>query len=73
MYSLNYMHWGSPKMWYGIPGTKAVKLEAAMRKCLPDLFEDQPDLLHKLVNINSFRAYFNSSLQKGKKKTLYYE
>lgn len=43
------MHWGAPKMWYGVPGSDAVKLEAAMRKHLPDLFEEQPDLLHKLV------------------------
>ncbi|XP_030460644.1 putative lysine-specific demethylase JMJ16 isoform X1 [Syzygium oleosum] len=49
LYSLNYMHWGAPKMWYGVPGTHAVKLEEAMRKHLPDLFEEQPDLLHKLV------------------------
>ncbi|XP_073139377.1 putative lysine-specific demethylase JMJ16 [Henckelia pumila] len=49
LYSLNYLHWGAPKMWYGIPGSDAVKLEAAMRKHLPDLFEEQPDLLHKLV------------------------
>ncbi|KAL5701906.1 hypothetical protein ACHQM5_027189 [Ranunculus cassubicifolius] len=48
-YSLNYMHWGAPKIWYGVPGEGAVKLEAAMRKHLPDLFEEQPDLLHKLV------------------------
>ncbi|GFQ01966.1 putative lysine-specific demethylase jmj16 [Phtheirospermum japonicum] len=49
LYSLNYMHWGAPKMWYGVPGSDAMKLEAAMRKHLPDLFEEQPDLLHKLV------------------------
>ncbi|XP_059665739.1 putative lysine-specific demethylase JMJ16 isoform X2 [Cornus florida] len=49
LYSLNYMHWGAPKIWYGIPGRDALKLEAAMRKHLPDLFEEQPDLLHKLV------------------------
>lgn len=49
LYSLNYMHWGAPKMWYGVPATHAVKLEEAMRKHLPDLFEEQPDLLHKLV------------------------
>ncbi|PIA36397.1 hypothetical protein AQUCO_03400348v1 [Aquilegia coerulea] len=48
-YSLNYMHWGAPKIWYGVPGEAAVKLEAAMRKHLPDLFQEQPDLLHKLV------------------------
>lgn len=49
LYSLNYMHWGAPKMWYGVPGKDALKLEEAMRKHLHDLFEEQPDLLHKLV------------------------
>lgn len=49
LYSVNYMHWGAPKMWYGVPGKDAVKLETAMRKHLPDLFAEQPDLLHKLV------------------------
>ncbi|ESQ36018.1 hypothetical protein EUTSA_v10006592mg [Eutrema salsugineum] len=49
LYSLNYMHWGAPKLWYGVGGKDAVKLEEAMRKHLPDLFEEQPDLLHKLV------------------------
>ena len=44
------MHWGAPKIWYGVPGQDALKLEAAMRKRLPDLFEEQPDLLHKLVS-----------------------
>ncbi|KAI5054909.1 hypothetical protein GOP47_0030054 [Adiantum capillus-veneris] len=48
-YSLNYMHFGSPKVWYGVPGNAAQKLEDAMKKHLPALFEEQPDLLHKLV------------------------
>ncbi|XP_073012098.1 lysine-specific demethylase JMJ703 [Typha latifolia] len=49
LYSLNYLHLGAPKMWYGVPGKDALKLEAAMKKHLPDLFEEQPDLLHNLV------------------------
>ncbi|KAJ4776319.1 Transcription factor jumonji (jmj) family protein / zinc finger (C5HC2 type) family protein [Rhynchospora pubera] len=49
LYSLNYMHWGAPKVWYGVPGNDAPKLEAAMKKYLPDLFDEQPDLLHNLV------------------------
>ncbi|XP_074567076.1 lysine-specific demethylase JMJ703-like [Curcuma longa] len=49
LYSLNYMHWGAPKIWYGVAGKDALKLEAAMKKHLPDLFEEQPDLLHNLV------------------------
>ncbi|EPS73316.1 hypothetical protein M569_01432, partial [Genlisea aurea] len=49
LYSLNYHHWGDPKMWYGVPGSHATELESAMRKHLPDLFEEQPDLLNQLV------------------------
>lgn len=49
LYSLNYLHWGDPKMWYGVPGNRASSLEASMRKHLPDLFEEQPDLLNALV------------------------
>ncbi|XP_047341859.1 lysine-specific demethylase JMJ18-like [Impatiens glandulifera] len=49
LYSLNYLHWGDPKVWYGVSGSNASALEKAMRKHLPDLFEEQPDLLHELV------------------------
>ncbi|KAG9439636.1 hypothetical protein H6P81_019801 [Aristolochia fimbriata] len=49
LYSLNYHHFGEPKLWYGVPGTGACLLEKAMRKHLPHLFEEQPDLLHELV------------------------
>ncbi|KAG7963953.1 hypothetical protein I3843_09G144500 [Carya illinoinensis] len=49
LYSLNYLHWGDPKIWYGVPGSHASTLEDAMRKHLPDLFEEQPNLLNELV------------------------
>ncbi|CAH9081507.1 unnamed protein product [Cuscuta epithymum] len=49
LYSLNYLHWGDPKVWYGVPGSHASALEDAMRKHLPDLFEEQPFLLNELV------------------------
>ncbi|OMO83212.1 hypothetical protein CCACVL1_11500 [Corchorus capsularis] len=49
LYSLNYMHFGDPKIWYGVPGSRASSLEAAMKKHLPDLFEEVPDLLNELV------------------------
>jgi hypothetical protein len=48
-YSLNYLHWGAPKVWYGVAGRAAHQVEAVMKKHLPELFEEQPDLLHKLV------------------------
>lgn len=43
------MHFGDPKIWYGVPGSHATALEDAMQKHLPDLFKEQPDLLHQLV------------------------
>ncbi|GAV57257.1 JmjC domain-containing protein/JmjN domain-containing protein/zf-C5HC2 domain-containing protein/FYRN domain-containing protein/FYRC domain-containing protein [Cephalotus follicularis] len=49
LYSLNYLHWGDSKIWYGVPGSHASTLENAMRKHLPDLFEEVPTLLHELV------------------------
>ncbi|KAK4751196.1 hypothetical protein SAY87_004678 [Trapa incisa] len=49
LYSLNYLHFGDAKVWYGVPGSHATKLERAMRKHLPDLFEEQPLLLNELV------------------------
>ncbi|XP_027201676.2 lysine-specific demethylase 5-like [Dermatophagoides pteronyssinus] len=48
-YSINYLHWGEPKSWYGVPGNKAEIFESAMQKLAPDLFSSQPDLLHHLV------------------------
>ncbi|KNZ76050.1 Lysine-specific demethylase 5A [Termitomyces sp. J132] len=50
-YSINYMHWGETKTWYGIPGDDAEKFEAAIKGEAPDLFEAQPDLLFQLVTL----------------------
>ncbi|KAG8196974.1 hypothetical protein JTE90_009028 [Oedothorax gibbosus] len=50
-YSINYLHWGEPKTWYGVPGGKAESFEEAMRSVAPELFSTQPDLLHQLVTI----------------------
>ncbi|XP_043944415.1 lysine-specific demethylase 5A [Protopterus annectens] len=50
-YSINYLHWGEPKTWYGVPGHAAEQLEEVMKKLAPELFEIQPDLLHQLVTI----------------------
>ncbi|XP_063620870.1 lysine-specific demethylase 5-like [Cydia splendana] len=50
-YSINYLHWGEAKTWYGVPGSGAELLEKAMKAAAPDLFQSQPDLLHQLVTI----------------------
>ncbi|XP_014675758.1 PREDICTED: lysine-specific demethylase 5C-like [Priapulus caudatus] len=48
-YSINYLHWGEPKTWYGVPSRDADQFEAVMKAQAPELFEAQPDLLHQLV------------------------
>ncbi|XP_056394986.1 lysine-specific demethylase 5C isoform X1 [Hyla sarda] len=50
-YSINYLHWGEPKTWYGVPSSSAEELEEVMKKLTPELFESQPDLLHQLVTL----------------------
>ncbi|XP_066566262.1 lysine-specific demethylase 5C isoform X2 [Amia ocellicauda] len=50
-YSINYLHWGEPKTWYGVPSVAAERLEEVMKRLTPELFESQPDLLHQLVTI----------------------
>ncbi|XP_014478627.1 PREDICTED: lysine-specific demethylase 5A isoform X2 [Dinoponera quadriceps] len=50
-YSINYLHWGEPKTWYGVPGAQAERFEHSMKSAAPELFHSQPDLLHQLVTI----------------------
>ncbi|KAG0198705.1 hypothetical protein BGX28_007881 [Mortierella sp. GBA30] len=52
-YSINYMHWGDTKTWYGVPASDALKFESTMREAVPELFEQQPDLLFQLVTMLS--------------------
>ena len=47
--SINYLHWGEPKTWYGISGKYAEKAEEVMRESAKELFSGQPDLLHHIV------------------------
>ncbi|KAJ3602372.1 hypothetical protein NHX12_030129, partial [Muraenolepis orangiensis] len=61
-YSINYLHWGEPKTWYGAPGSAAQQLEGVMRKLAPELFESQPDLLHQLVTIMNPNTLMNNGV-----------
>lgn len=61
-YSINYLHWGEPKTWYGVSGHKADRFEAIMKEQAPELFAAQPDLLHQLVTIMSPTVLMNNNL-----------
>ncbi|TFY58942.1 hypothetical protein EVG20_g7972, partial [Dentipellis fragilis] len=62
-YSVNFMHWGETKTWYGIPGEDAEKFEAAIQKEAPDLFEAQPDLLFQLVTLMNPKRLVDSGVR----------
>eukprot|EP00004_Rigifila_ramosa_P003214 TRINITY_DN13393_c0_g1_i1.p1 TRINITY_DN13393_c0_g1~~TRINITY_DN13393_c0_g1_i1.p1 ORF type:complete len:1369 (+),score=194.23 TRINITY_DN13393_c0_g1_i1:519-4109(+) len=50
-YSINYLHFGAPKVWYGIPGAAAAMFESVMRQTVPELFLENPDVLYHLVTL----------------------
>ena len=49
LFSINYLHEGAPKLWYGVPGASANIFEEAMRTLNPTLFARTPHLLMGLV------------------------
>lgn len=55
LYSLCYMHFGAPKIWYGIPGRYLFKFEAALKRKYPHISE-HPELLYKLATQLSLSA-----------------
>lgn len=61
-YSINYLHWGEPKTWYGVPGNKAEAFENTMKSAAPELFQSQPDLLHQLVTIMNPNTLMNAGV-----------
>ncbi|XP_055595397.1 lysine-specific demethylase lid [Uranotaenia lowii] len=61
-YSINYLHWGEPKTWYGVPGNRAEDFEVAMKSAAPELFQSQPDLLHQLVTIMNPNILMNANV-----------
>ncbi|KAJ7734042.1 jumonji superfamily protein [Mycena maculata] len=62
-YSINFMHWGETKTWYGVPGSDAEKFEAAIKGEAPDLFQAQPDLLFQLVTLMNPKRVTEAGVQ----------
>ncbi|KAK9864104.1 hypothetical protein WJX84_004798 [Apatococcus fuscideae] len=55
LYSINYLHQGAPKIWYGVPAHASDALEEACKDAMPHLFAAAPDLLYQLVTMLSPR------------------
>ncbi|CDW52309.1 lysine specific demethylase 5a [Trichuris trichiura] len=50
-YSINYLHWGEPRTWYGVSSMEATKFETAMKDLAPKLFKEHPNVLHHLITL----------------------
>jgi hypothetical protein len=48
-YSINYLHWGEHKTWYGVPGDGAIGFEDAMKRAAPELFKSKQDLFTEVI------------------------
>ena len=51
LYSINYMHEGKPKIWYGVPSSDANKFDEACKRLVPDYLTENPNLLHDIVTM----------------------
>ena len=49
LYSINYHHYGAPKVWYGVPGDAASKFEECIEKMKAQRVREEKDVLQKLV------------------------
>uniref|UniRef100_A0A7E4ZY19 SET domain-containing protein n=1 Tax=Panagrellus redivivus TaxID=6233 RepID=A0A7E4ZY19_PANRE len=47
-YSINYMHEGDTKVWYGVPEACAAKFDSLMSRLAPEMSEEFPDLMHHM-------------------------
>ncbi len=53
LYSINYLHFGKPKFWYGIPSQENDDFEKLARVTFPDAYKDCKEFLrHKTFLIN---------------------
>ena len=64
LYSINYHHWGAPKQWYGISGSKkdSEGLERVFKSYLSMKMRDEPDLLHHITTMFSPRLLQTGSV-----------
>lgn len=57
LYSINYNHWGAPKVWYGVSNTKkdSEGFEKVFKTHLAMKMRELPDLLHHITTMFSPR------------------
>uniref|UniRef100_A0A1I7V9J3 [histone H3]-trimethyl-L-lysine(4) demethylase n=1 Tax=Loa loa TaxID=7209 RepID=A0A1I7V9J3_LOALO len=61
-YSVNYLHWGERKIWYGVSGDEGEKFDKVMMELVPYLFERQPDVLHHMTTTMNPKILINKGI-----------
>ena len=51
LYSVNYNHWGKPKIWYGVPESDRDKFDKAAKQKLALVFKKDPNLLLDIITM----------------------
>lgn len=51
--SINYNHWGKPKLWYGVPEDNKDKFEKAVKTKIALLFKKDPNILLDIITMIS--------------------
>lgn len=59
MFSMNYSHWGSPKMWYCIPESDREKFDRVVKQKISYIVEKDPNILLDVILMIS-PAYLKS-------------
>lgn len=57
--SINFNHWGKPKLWYGVPESHREKFDRAVKDKCSLLFKKDPNILFDVVTMVS-PAYLKS-------------
>lgn len=53
LYSINYSHWGKPKLWYTVPEDQREKFEKAVKSKIALVFKKDPNILMDIVTMIS--------------------
>ena len=51
--SINYSHWGKPKLWYGVPEAHREKFDRAVKDKCSLLFKKDPNILFDVITMVS--------------------
>ena len=57
--SVNFNHWGKPKLWYGVPESHREKFDRAVKEKCSLMFKKDPNILFDVITMIS-PAYLKS-------------